>query len=110
MPVTVPSKANPIRSICLRDATSAPDTAKTITPNQSRIVVRESKDIARAYLDMIRVTEARPDVRGASGGEGAPRALSFLAETAPPQGWQSPRTYPASTGLREPSTHRVPEA
>src|SRR4051812_7422886 len=34
--VTVPSRAKPTTSICLREATSAPEIAKTITPNQSR--------------------------------------------------------------------------
>ena len=39
MPVTVASSAKPKMSICLREATSAPVTAKTATPNQSSVVM-----------------------------------------------------------------------
>src|SRR3954468_1235367 len=43
MPVTVPRRAKPTMSICLREATSAPEMAKTITPSQSRAAAAVSK-------------------------------------------------------------------
>ena len=40
MPVAVPSSKKPKMSICLREATSAPVTAKTAMPNQSRATMK----------------------------------------------------------------------
>src|SRR5437879_12661605 len=42
MPVTVASSAKPKMSISLREATSAPVTAKTAIPNQSKVAITRS--------------------------------------------------------------------
>jgi hypothetical protein len=47
MPVTVPSRAKPVMSISLREATSAPEMAKATRPSQSRAAVTVSKSISR---------------------------------------------------------------
>src|SRR5690606_22185921 len=50
MPVTVPSMMNPTRSICLRDAASAPVVAKTATPNQSSQNITGSNIVLPLWL------------------------------------------------------------
>src|SRR3954454_18410439 len=42
IPVAVPSRAKPTKSICLREATSAPVVAKTTIPNQSSSAAKVS--------------------------------------------------------------------
>src|SRR3954454_3569052 len=50
MPVTVPRSAKPSTSIRLREAASAPEIVKTITPNQSRATAAVSKSMGEPPL------------------------------------------------------------